>query len=192
MLKSPIITLAGLVVFALSACQPELNFEASYTQGTIENTIRNLSYTIENEPVLLVDGAASQPIVPDSASTTKTQLHLYEIVDLNDDNKDDAVIILLQQSGGSGSFYYVSVALQLDEGFKTLDAVLLGDRIKPTTIVFDSPHFIVQYMDRKPGQSMSEEPTVPIRQPFIVNYEDQKIVFVLEFHDDNEVTVRTD
>ncbi len=178
MLKNQIIVLAGLIVFALSACQSQPKSNTSKTQNTIENTIKNLSYTIEKEPVLLVDGAASQSIVPNSASTVKTQLHLYEIYDLNGDNKDDAVIILLQRSGGSGSFYYVSVALQLDEGFRTLDAVLLGDRIRPTTIALDSPHFVVEYMDRKPGQSMSEEPTVPVRQPFIVDNEDQKIVFV--------------
>jgi hypothetical protein len=181
-----------VVLFALSACQSQPNSNASKTQSPIGNTIRNLSYTIENEPVLLVDGAASQSISPNSASTAKTQLHLYEIVDLNGDNKDDAVIILLQQSGGSGSFFYVSVALQLDDGFKTLDAVLLGDRIRPTTIALESPHFVVRYMDRKPGQSMSEEPTVPVRQTFIVDNEDQQIVFVLDFHDDNAVTVKTD
>jgi heat shock protein HslJ len=234
MLKSQIIVLTGLVVFALTACQSQPDPNAGKTQNSIENTINNLSYTIEKEPVQLVDGAASQPIVPDSASTTETQLYLYELLDLNGDDKDDAVVILLQQSGGSGSFYYVSVALRLDEGFKTLDAVLLGDRITPTKIVLDSPHFVVQYKDRKPGQSMAEEPTVVVRQPFIVDNEDQQIVlvardfegeadpnrmtlsmkpwtwittqynndttqnpkkpgdFILEFQDDNAVTVKTD
>lgn len=147
-------------------------------QADAQDTIGNLSYTIENKSVFLVDGAASQSVVPESSSRVTTQLYRHEIFDVNGDKRDDAVVILLQQSVGSGSFYYVSVALQLDEGFRTLDAKLLGDRIKPTRITRDAPRFVVEYMDREPGQPMSNPPGLLVRQAFMVDADDQEIVII--------------
>ncbi|MFA4998668.1 MAG: hypothetical protein WC514_01480 [Candidatus Paceibacterota bacterium] len=91
---------------------------------------KNATYLIENEEVTLVNGRSEKEIVPDSASKAITQYFGNEVkADFNGDGTEDVAFILTQNSGGSGTFYYVAAVLDLKDGYKGTNAILLGDRI---------------------------------------------------------------
>src|SRR5262245_22885960 len=96
---------------------------------------KDTTYTVEGESVQLVGGVSSVEAAPGSASQIVTKYFGNEAKgDLNGDSIPDLAFLLTQQSGGSGTFYYVVVALQgQDGGYLGTNAVLLGDRIAPQT-----------------------------------------------------------
>jgi hypothetical protein len=69
---------------------------------------------------------------------------------------------LTQDGGGSGTFYYVVAALRTGTGFKGTNTVLLGDRISPQSISIQNGVVTVRYLDRKPDEPMSAQPTVSV------------------------------
>lgn len=77
---------------------------------------------------------------------------------------------MTQETGGSGTFYYVVALLDTTSGPIGSDGVLLGDRISPQTITIDEGKttngtnrqnvIVVNYTDRKPGESFDISPSV--------------------------------
>jgi heat shock protein HslJ len=76
--------------------------------------------------------------------------------------------ILTQDGGGSGTFYYVAVALANDNGYQSLNTILLGDRIAPQTAKINEGKINVNYADRKLGESFDTEPSVGVSKYFQV------------------------
>ena len=125
---------------------------------------KNISYTIEGQPVQLVDGKADVETAPGSASHTVTTFFgNIGKGDLNGDSIPDLAFLLTQTSGGSGTFYYVVAALQnADGGYTGTNGVLLGDRIAPQTTEIQNGQVIVNYADRQPGEPMTAQPSVGV------------------------------
>lgn len=77
-----------------------------------------------------------------------------------------AAAILVDSPGGSGMFYYLISAMQVDGKEVYSKPVLLGDRIKITSVKVNDPgmndngQVEVRYLDRPQGAPMAEEPTV--------------------------------
>ncbi len=127
---------------------------------------KNATYTVDGQAVTLVDGQASVPAAPGSASNITTQYVGDEVShDFDGDGRMDTAFILTQNTGGSGTFYYVVAALNTANGYVGSDAVLLGDRIAPQTLeMSQNPStpdvLVVNYSDRKPQESFVVAPSV--------------------------------
>ena len=130
---------------------------------------RNVTYIIEGEEITLVNGRAEKEVLPGSASKIITQYFGNEVkADFNVDGMDDVAFLLTQDSGGTGTFYYLAVALWTENGYKGTNAIFLGDRIAPQTTEFKNGEIIVNYADRKAGESMVVIPSVGISKYFKV------------------------
>jgi heat shock protein HslJ len=127
---------------------------------------KDTTYTIDGQQVTLVNGTSIVEVAPGSASKITTQYFGNEVsADFNGDGRQDVAFILTQNAGGSGTFYYVVVALNTENGYVGSDAVLLGDRIAPqTTEMSQNPNtpkvIVVNYADRKSGESFAVQPSV--------------------------------
>ena len=138
------------------------------------NGPQNGTYTIDGQPVTLVNGVAEQEAAPGSASKKVTKYFGNPVqLDLNSDGLMDTGFVLTLQGGGSGTFFYTAAALQQAGGsYLGTNAILLGDRIAPqsTNVDPNNPNqFIVNYADRKAGEPMSAQPTVGVSRTFKVD-----------------------
>jgi hypothetical protein len=127
----------------------------------VEKGYLNATYKIEGKEVRLVNGKSEEPILG-SSSKVVTQYFGNEVEsDLNLDGRKDIVFLLTQQTGGSGTFYYVVASLNKEGGFIGSLGVLLGDRIAPqSTEVKENNIVVVNYADRKLGESFAVQPSV--------------------------------
>lgn len=140
-------------------------------QSTFSLNYLNAIYTLEGQQIALVDGKFEKTITPDSA--TKTVILFWGSVvnkDLNSDGTEDVVFILTQDNGGSGTFYYVVTALSDVKNNNTIgtNGILLGDRIAPQNINIENGMIVVNYADRKEGESMTTRPSIGVSRYFTV------------------------
>jgi hypothetical protein len=123
--------LAPRAVGSAQAASPVLNWYA----------LGNLTYDLPAAPggkVKLVNGAYSAPIA--EGSTTKFEVQLAPIAMLGDmtgGGLPDAAVVLVSKSGGSGTFYDLTVVLNINAVLKPLRPVHLGDRIAVRALGID-------------------------------------------------------
>lgn len=130
---------------------------------------KNIGYEIDGRQINLVNGYSEVEVIVGSASKIKTNYFGNEVGgDFNNDGMEDVAFLLTQDGGGSGTFFYVVAALKTSNGYKGLNAILLGDRIAPQTTEFRDGKIIVNYADRKPGEPMTAQPTVGVSRYFQV------------------------
>jgi len=140
----------------------------SYVDNKI-TSVKEATYSIDNQVITLINGVSEKTIDSNSASTQVTSYLGNEAVgDLNGDQKKDTAFLLTQNNGGSGTFYYLVAALTTDNGYQGLNGVLLGDRIKPVTVDIKNGQITVEYLDRKISDPMTAEPTVDVIKQFAV------------------------
>ncbi len=132
----------------------------------IVNDPKNATYRIVGESVTLVNGKASSPAAPGSASMIVTEYFGNEVnYDFDKDGRMDTAFILTQNSGGSGTFYFLVYALNKETGYQGSEGLYIGDRIAPqTTELLNDPSregvIVVNYADRKPGESFAVAPSL--------------------------------
>jgi hypothetical protein len=149
---------AGLALL-LFAIRPAMNRPAAQIDSS---AVRNLTVTIDNQEFALKDGVAEQPAAP--GSVTKNTLRVVGdpvAGDVNGDGRPDAALLLVNDPGGSGTFYYAVVAVNDGGSFHATNALPLGDRIKPQEVSFKDREFSYRFLERKPGESMSDDPSLP-------------------------------
>lgn len=151
------------------------NFWSNFTQQNQPQVLpnqtvsdyKNITYTIENQPVTLKNGYSEVAIAPGSASKTITKYFGNEAVGyLNEDTVPDVAFLLTQETGGSGVFYYLAAALKTDAGYTAANTIFLGDRIAPETLQITNGTLTVNYAIRKPSEPMSAVPSVSISKYF--------------------------
>ena len=132
---------------------------------------KNISYSIEGQPITLIDGKAETSAVPGSSSKYVTQYFGNEAKgDLNGDGVSDLTFILTQFTGGSGMFYYVVAALQNTDGsYMGSNGVMLGDRIAPQSTEIKNGEIVVNYVERRANEPMTASPTVGASKRLKVN-----------------------
>jgi putative hemolysin len=122
---------------------------------------KDATYLINGASTTLVNGVATQPTAPESASMLITRYFGNEAAgDLNGDGTSDVAFLLTQDGGGSGIFYYVAVAFATSTGYVGTNAILLGDRIAPQTTEIRDGILIVNYAERAAGEAMTEKPSL--------------------------------
>lgn len=130
----------------------------------------NATYMIEGTAITLTDGK-SEVEVPGSAAKRLTTLldEWTAYGDVTDDGKTDTAAILLDQPGGTGSFYYLAVLPgPATDHPVSLEAVLLGDRIRMQKVTVAGGKVTVEYLDRKPDEPMTTPPSVKVTKSFTV------------------------
>ncbi len=144
------------------SCPCDITFSI-FSSNPVAVDYKNATYTIEGQPVTLINGRTESTTTPGSASRTTTQYFGNNATgDLNGDGVPDIAFIVTQNAGGSGTFYYVVAAVKNPEGYQGTNAVLLGDRIAPQTTEIQNGELIVNYADRKTGDPMTTAPSVGI------------------------------
>ena len=120
------------------------------------------TYLIDGQKVTLKNGVSSIEAAPGSVSKIVTSYFGNEVEhDFNGDGRMDKAFILTQNSGGSGTFYYVAALLNTKNGLVGSQGLLLGDRIAPqSTTIGKNNIIIVNYADRKTGESFAVPPSV--------------------------------
>lgn len=122
---------------------------------------KDLTYMVEGKPVQLRDGFAETESAPGSASKTVTRYFGNEAEgDIDGDGVSDIAFLLTQEGGGSGLFYYAAAALRKDNGYVSVDATIIGDRIAPQSTQIRDGLVIVNYAVRAPGEAMTAQPSV--------------------------------
>ena len=79
--------------------------------------------------------------------------------------------------GGSGTFYYLAAVDKTT--FKSVNEVLLGDRVKVESIALTNPNtdtVSINYMDRETGTGMASDPDKAIEKHFKMDREELKEV----------------
>ena len=141
--------------------------QAPLTENPAVSDYKNLTYTINNQPIKLVNGYSQIEVAPPSASKITTQFFGNEATgDLNGDGLPDVAFLLTQQTSGTGIFYYLAVALKTSEGYQPVDTIFLGDRIAPQTSQITGGSIMVNYADRNPGEPMTATPSVGVSRYF--------------------------
>ena len=129
----------------------------------------NATFGFDDGPITLKDGEASSTIAPNSAielTTTLTDDMAYG--DVNGDGKNDTAALLVQEGGGSGVFLYVAAYLSGVVEYKGSNAVFIGDRVSPKSISITNGVVNVTYLDRKPNEPYTADPTVSMTKHYIV------------------------
>jgi len=123
-------------------------------------SLSSATFTFDGDPVILKNGKNIAP-VDASAESLETDLTSFVAYgDLNGDGKEDAAVLLTQSGVGSGTFIYVAALVSGPVTYKGTNAVFIGDRISPQSITIKKGAISVTYLDRKPDEPLSAEPTV--------------------------------
>jgi hypothetical protein len=166
-MKNKIIILGFVLLLSIGAYYIFLNHnKIPIISGNVFATStfdgKNSTFTIDGNPVTLVNGVSIVQAVPGSASKITTRYFGNESYgDINGDGLEDTAFLVTQSTGGSGIFYYVVVALNTPIGYKTTNAFLIGDRIAPQTTQINSSakELYVNFAERKPGEPMTVRPS---------------------------------
>ncbi|OGZ52841.1 MAG: hypothetical protein A3B25_01165 [Candidatus Ryanbacteria bacterium RIFCSPLOWO2_01_FULL_48_26] len=170
--KTTLAVIAVIVVLAIGGYlifgKKDVGAPAESAQATFDPL--NATYTIEGQPVNLVDGKSEVSIAEgklgaESGSAIKIITTLFGqpvTGDLNGDGKADAAVMIVENPGGTGTFFYVAAALNTENGAQGTNAVLLGDRIAPQNIQIKNGQIIANYADRRPDEPMAASPSVGV------------------------------
>ena len=163
-----VLILAVALVVAV-ACEPT-GTAAGVTSSASPPDPPNATFKIERDTVALVNGRAEHEAAPGSATKVTTTLADPRVSgDLDGDGRPDTVVVLVSQPGGSGTLFYVAALLNATGGVTTTPAVLLGDRIKVTSVKLDGRTIVVEVLDRTASQPLSESPSVASTKRFVVD-----------------------
>jgi len=149
----------------------KLNFNKGKPVFNGAMNAKNATYHINGQAVVLKDGMAQVETAPGSSSKIVTKYFGNEVKhDFDGDGREDVAFLLTQETGGSGTFFYVVAALNTANGYVGSDGVLLGDRIAPQTIEKGKGNVIVvNYAERKPGESFAVQPSVGKSRWFLLD-----------------------
>lgn len=123
--------------------------------------IADLAITIDDQTFVMTDGVAETAAQPGSATKNIVRIVGDPVAgDADGDGDPDAALLIQNDPGGSGTFCYAVVAINEVGSHHASNAVPLGDRIDPRTIALKDGHFFYSYLERAPGESMADRPSV--------------------------------
>src|SRR3954464_3031069 len=116
--KTVVIIVIAIVVFlAIQKNMHRSSLPAEPNTAATAGSIKNATYTVDDQPVTLVNGVSDVEAAPGSATHVVTQYFGNEASgDLNGDGIADMAFIITQNGGGTGTFYYAVAALSTKNG----------------------------------------------------------------------------
>ncbi|KKP31826.1 MAG: hypothetical protein A2312_01080 [Candidatus Staskawiczbacteria bacterium RIFOXYB2_FULL_32_9] len=132
----------------------------------------NTTYSFDGRLIRLVNGKAQINIASGLAEKIEVSVFGVPIFeDLNNDGVKDASLILVYAQGGSGIFYFIASALKDVENNLTIgtNAIYLGDRIMPQSVLVDSGKITANYLDRKKDEPFSTQPSINVSRYFLLS-----------------------
>lgn len=125
------------------------------------------TFIFDNGAITLSQGKYSRALAPNSVIREETSLtNIRGYGDINNDGKNDAVSILVQSGGASGVFIYLAGYVSGPVTYKGTNAIFIGDRITPQSILINGGNITLSYLDRKPDEPFAAEPTVSTTKTF--------------------------
>lgn len=131
----------------------------------------NATYQVQDAPggsITLKDGKAEVEVAPGSASKYTAQI-AEPLANGTINGKPYAAAVLITSGGGSGTFYNLAVVPNNNGQPGTGVTALLGDRVKVEAIAFDNNTVKANYLDRKEGEPMTTEPSVPVTKYYTID-----------------------
>jgi heat shock protein HslJ len=159
MKKTFVISVVAIILFIVISFFAINTFIYNEKQGEVAlKNEHDGAYKIDGQNIFLENGISEMEAAPGSASKIITKYWGGDLkADFDNNGKEDVAFIISQSTGGSGTFYYVVARMN---GESSVDAVLLGDRIAPQNINYDNGIILVNYADRKAGESFAVSPSV--------------------------------
>lgn len=125
---------------------------------------KNTWILFDGRQVKLVNGFAL--ITASDPYNNESLQHIgYETIgDFNGDTKPDVAFLLTRQNKNAGPLYQIATIVSTENGQKTTNMVVIGDRIKIQSVKFDSNtrEISVNYLQRKQNEPITTTPTVPV------------------------------
>lgn len=165
-----VIVILGLVIFfnvnRKEAEAPNVEDNNEEVTQVVKPDVMNISYTIDGEEFILVNGRAEKTVeVELDGFTMKNSLMVIEepvYADVDKDGDVDGAVWLVNDSGGTGSFFYGALVINnSNKSFSSTEGMFLGDRISPKNITFKEGRIVYSFLERGMDEPMSAEPTRP-------------------------------
>ncbi len=157
----------GLYVWMSSPEEPAADSTTTTVGAGFHPDPSSATFIFDGDTVILSNGRGESTDELVGLVSTTDLLEERAYGDLNGDGKDDVVVLLSQSGGGSGTFIYTAAFVSGPVGYKGTNAVFLGDRIEPTSVSISNGVATVTYLDRKPDEPYSAEPTVKTTKQFV-------------------------
>ena len=132
------------------------------------DALKNAEYTVEGPAsgkAKLVNGVYEEPVAKSSAKIIVTLQTVAAFGDLEGNGVQDAAVALTVQTGGTGTFYYLFAVLNDNGNAKPVANILLGDRIKLTTLTIQGGEIAVDMVTQGPKDAMAK-PTLAVTRKF--------------------------
>lgn len=129
-------------------------------QVSLGNDFKNLTYLINNEPLVFVDGkhvtTANQTLNQPSVTFEVTDKQLLH--DINNDTKDDVVLLLkMSKSNSNQEVYYITSAIGLNNGYSGTNALFLDSNLKSSAFVYKNGEIVLGYTTRGATSTLVEK-----------------------------------
>jgi len=170
-LNAVVLRLAVVAWIAVAvACQPGSTAASGSSPNVAAPDPLNATYRIEKNDVTLVNGRSERDAPLGSATKIVTTLADQRATgDVDGDGRPDSVVVLMSEPGGSGTFFYIDALLNPASGVSAVPAVVLGDRIKVSSVRLDGRTIVVDILDRAAGEPMITAPSVAVTKRFVVD-----------------------
>ena len=75
--------------------------------------------------------------------------------DLNGDGAEDAAVIFWWSGGGTGAFVTLAAITNRNGKPRNIDAEIIGDRVRVTSIAIKSERIVIHMLDHAPGEGLA-------------------------------------
>ncbi|MBP9839676.1 MAG: hypothetical protein KBC44_01690 [Candidatus Pacebacteria bacterium] len=163
-----VIVVLGIVIFFNVSKKdveaPKIEEDNTDLKEEVLPNVMNISYMIDGEEFVLVNGRAQKTVEVelDGFTMTNSLMIIEEPVytDVDKDGDTDGAVWLVNDSGGTGSFFYGALIINNNnESASSTDGMFLGDRISPKSISFKEGRIVYSFLERGMDEPMSAEPT---------------------------------
>ncbi|MDQ5922705.1 MAG: hypothetical protein QG644_413 [Patescibacteria group bacterium] len=163
-----VIVVLGIVIFFNVSKKdveaPKVEEDNTDLKEEVLPNVMNISYMIDGEEFVLVNGRAQKTVEVelDGFTMTNSLMIIEEPVytDVDKDGDTDGAVWLVNDSGGTGSFFYGALIINNNnESASSTDGMFLGDRISPKSISFKEGRIVYSFLERGMDEPMSAEPT---------------------------------
>lgn len=169
--KKPIMIFVCVIFLILTAMYFKQESYRSKKTTSIPATVapaaifdfNNQTIMIDSKDVTFVNGTYTNT----TAEATATIMNR-----VTDSSETRAAAVIVDNPGGSGTFYYIVGAMQKDGKEVYSKAVLLGDRVKITSVLVDAPgiedngQITVNYLTNNAGAPLTAEPNIEATKKF--------------------------